>query len=116
MFISPAVENMVLGMDKEVWETADSLRDIVHTQGEWELLGINKANLKMSVGSSLFDQIIFYVNPEILAWLPIPWSLHHGTLLSPRASCFLPQNQKGPEHHNPHMHSSLLSPSKQPPF
>ncbi|XP_039706572.1 5-hydroxytryptamine receptor 3C-like [Pteropus medius] len=55
------VENMVLGMDKEVWETADTSRDIVRTQGEWEFLGINKATLKMSVGSSLFDQIMFYV-------------------------------------------------------
>lgn len=64
MFISPAVENMVLGMDKEVWEIADTSRDIVRTQGEWELLGINKATLKMSVGSSLFDQIMFYVRPE----------------------------------------------------
>uniref|UniRef100_A0A8C8XE71 5-hydroxytryptamine receptor 3C n=1 Tax=Panthera leo TaxID=9689 RepID=A0A8C8XE71_PANLE len=55
------VENMLLGMEKEVWETADTSRDIVRTQGEWELLGINKATPKMSVGSSLFDQIMFYV-------------------------------------------------------
>uniref|UniRef100_A0A452R3I5 5-hydroxytryptamine receptor 3C n=1 Tax=Ursus americanus TaxID=9643 RepID=A0A452R3I5_URSAM len=39
----------------------DTSRDIVRTQGEWELLGINKATPKMSVGSSLFDQIVFYV-------------------------------------------------------
>ncbi|GAB5576620.1 5-hydroxytryptamine receptor 3C [Prionailurus iriomotensis] len=55
------VENMLLGMEKEVWEIADTSRDIVRTQGEWELLGINKATPKMSVGSSLFDQIMFYV-------------------------------------------------------
>ncbi|XP_007083698.1 5-hydroxytryptamine receptor 3C-like [Panthera tigris] len=55
------VENMLLGMEKEVWEIADTSRDIVCTQGEWELLGINKATPKMSVGSSLFDQIMFYV-------------------------------------------------------
>ncbi|CAK7298386.1 5-hydroxytryptamine receptor 3C [Vulpes lagopus] len=55
------VENMLLGMAKEVWEIADTSRDIVRTQGEWELLGITKATPKMSVGSSLFDQIMFYV-------------------------------------------------------
>ncbi|KAK1344090.1 hypothetical protein QTO34_014649 [Cnephaeus nilssonii] len=55
------VENMLLGMEKEVWEIADTSRDIVSTHGQWELLGINKANPKMSVGSSLFDQIMFYV-------------------------------------------------------
>lgn len=65
MFVSLAVENMLLGMEKEVWEIADTSRDIVSTHGQWELLGINKANPKMSVGSSLFDQIMFYVSPEI---------------------------------------------------
>uniref|UniRef100_G1MG13 5-hydroxytryptamine receptor 3C n=1 Tax=Ailuropoda melanoleuca TaxID=9646 RepID=G1MG13_AILME len=55
------VENMLLGMEKELWEIVDTSRDIVRTQGEWELLGINKATPKMSVGSSLFDQIMFYV-------------------------------------------------------
>ncbi|XP_053760141.1 5-hydroxytryptamine receptor 3C-like [Panthera pardus] len=60
-FFLYTVENMLLGMEKEVWEIADTSRDIVRTQGEWELLGINKATPKMSVGSSLFDQIMFYV-------------------------------------------------------
>ncbi|KAM5275962.1 5-hydroxytryptamine receptor 3C-like [Hipposideros larvatus] len=55
------VESIVLGMEKDVWEIADTSRDIVRMQGEWELLGINKATRKMSVGSSLFDQIMFYV-------------------------------------------------------
>ncbi|XP_025769002.1 5-hydroxytryptamine receptor 3E-like isoform X1 [Puma concolor] len=55
------VENMLLGMEKEVWEIADTSRDIVQTHGEWELLGINKATPKMSVGTSLYDQIMFYV-------------------------------------------------------
>ncbi|XP_052498358.1 5-hydroxytryptamine receptor 3C-like [Budorcas taxicolor] len=54
-------ESMLLGMDKEVWEMMDNSRDLGRTQGEWELLGINKATLKMSVGTSLFDQIMFYV-------------------------------------------------------
>ncbi|XP_033712240.1 LOW QUALITY PROTEIN: 5-hydroxytryptamine receptor 3C [Tursiops truncatus] len=55
------VENTLLGMDKEVWDITDTSRDIGHTQGEWELLGINKATLKIPVGFSLFDQIMFYV-------------------------------------------------------
>ncbi|XP_049484445.1 5-hydroxytryptamine receptor 3E-like [Panthera uncia] len=55
------VENMLLGMEKEVWEIADTSRDIVQTHGEWELLGINKATPKMSLGTSLYDQIMFYV-------------------------------------------------------
>ncbi|KAF3827361.1 hypothetical protein GH733_002847 [Mirounga leonina] len=55
------VENMLLGMEKEVWEIADTSRDIVQTHGEWELLGINKATPKISLGTSLYDQIMFYV-------------------------------------------------------
>lgn len=66
--VSPAVENMLLGMDKEVWDITDTSRDIGHTQGEWELLGINKATPKMSVGTNLYDQIIFYVSSEALAF------------------------------------------------
>lgn len=57
---------MLLGMDKEVWEIMDDSCDHGRTQGEWELLGINKATPKMSVGTSLFDQIMFYVRPEII--------------------------------------------------
>ncbi|KAK1344091.1 hypothetical protein QTO34_014650 [Cnephaeus nilssonii] len=55
------VDSMLLGMDKEVWEITDTSRDIIQTQGEWELLGINKATLKMLVGSNVYDQIKFYV-------------------------------------------------------
>ncbi|XP_006160815.1 5-hydroxytryptamine receptor 3C [Tupaia chinensis] len=55
------VDNMLLGMEKELWEIVDTSQDVVRTQGEWVLLGINKATPKMSVGSSLFDQIMFYV-------------------------------------------------------
>ncbi|MBW01128.1 5-hydroxytryptamine receptor 3C, partial [Eschrichtius robustus] len=51
----------VAGHGQEVWEITDTSRDTGHTQGEWELLGINKATPKISVGSSLFDQIMFYV-------------------------------------------------------
>lgn len=60
-----AVDSMLLGMDKEVWEITDTSRDIIQTQGEWELLGINKATLKMLVGSNVYDQIKFYVSPGI---------------------------------------------------
>ncbi|XP_004713534.1 5-hydroxytryptamine receptor 3C [Echinops telfairi] len=55
------VESLLLGMEKEVWEITDTSRDIIQTQGEWELVGINKATPKMSVGSNLYDQIMFYV-------------------------------------------------------
>ena len=61
------VEYISLGMEKEVWEIADTSQNIIQTHGEWELLGINKATPKMSVGTSLFDQIMFYVRPEIPA-------------------------------------------------
>ncbi|XP_004464688.2 5-hydroxytryptamine receptor 3C [Dasypus novemcinctus] len=55
------VDNMLLGMDKEVWEITDTSRNVIQTHGEWELLGINKATPKMLVGSNLYDQIMFYV-------------------------------------------------------
>ncbi|XP_036883509.1 5-hydroxytryptamine receptor 3C-like [Sturnira hondurensis] len=60
-FVLYTVENMLLGMEKEVWERADTSSDTVCTQGQWDLLSINKAAPKMNVGSSLFDQIMFYV-------------------------------------------------------
>nr|CAI9709856.1 unnamed protein product [Rangifer tarandus platyrhynchus] len=55
------VEYISLGMEKEVWEITDTSQDIIQTHGEWELLGINKATPKKSVGTNLYDQIIFYV-------------------------------------------------------
>ncbi|XP_037380432.1 5-hydroxytryptamine receptor 3C [Talpa occidentalis] len=55
------VESMLLGMDREVWEIAETSRDIIQTQGEWELLSISKATPKMSVGTSVYDQLMFYV-------------------------------------------------------
>ncbi|XP_012592492.2 5-hydroxytryptamine receptor 3C-like [Microcebus murinus] len=55
------VDSMLLGMEKEVWEIKDTSQDVVRTQGEWEFLGISKATPRMVVGSSLFDQIMFYV-------------------------------------------------------
>uniref|UniRef100_A0A8C0JN75 5-hydroxytryptamine receptor 3C n=1 Tax=Canis lupus dingo TaxID=286419 RepID=A0A8C0JN75_CANLU len=55
------VDSMLLGMDKEVWEITDTSRNLIQTQGEWELLGITKATPKMLVGSNVYDQIMFYV-------------------------------------------------------
>ncbi|XP_068829256.1 5-hydroxytryptamine receptor 3E-like isoform X2 [Capricornis sumatraensis] len=55
------VEYISLGMEKEVWEIADTSQNIIQTHGEWELLAINKATPKKSVGTNLYDQIIFYV-------------------------------------------------------
>ncbi|XP_058412205.1 5-hydroxytryptamine receptor 3E isoform X1 [Diceros bicornis minor] len=55
------VDYMLLGMEKEVWEMSETSRDIVQTNGEWEFLGINKATSKMSMGTSQYDQIMFYV-------------------------------------------------------
>ncbi|XP_036883492.1 5-hydroxytryptamine receptor 3C-like [Sturnira hondurensis] len=55
------VDNLLLGMAKEVREIADTSRNILQTQGEWEFLGINKATPRLLVGSSVYDRIIFYV-------------------------------------------------------
>ena len=62
------VEYISLGMEKEVWEIADTSQNIIQTHGEWELLGINKATPKKSVGTNLYDQIIFYVSSEAFAF------------------------------------------------
>lgn len=59
------VDSMLLGMDKEVWEITDTSRNLIQTQGEWELLGITKATPKMLVGSNVYDQIMFYVSPRV---------------------------------------------------
>ncbi|XP_053420214.1 5-hydroxytryptamine receptor 3C-like [Nycticebus coucang] len=56
-----SVDSMLLGTDKEVGEITDTSRNVIRTQGEWELLGINKATPKMSVGGNLYDQITFFV-------------------------------------------------------
>ncbi|XP_012668858.1 5-hydroxytryptamine receptor 3C-like [Otolemur garnettii] len=56
-----SVDSMLLGTDKEVREMTDTSRNVIRTQGEWELLGINKATPKMSVGGNLYDQITFFV-------------------------------------------------------
>ncbi|XP_054980552.1 5-hydroxytryptamine receptor 3C isoform X3 [Sorex araneus] len=43
------VDYMLLGMEKEVWEIEDISQEIVQTNGQWELLGINKATPTMTV-------------------------------------------------------------------
>ncbi|XP_006201115.1 5-hydroxytryptamine receptor 3C [Vicugna pacos] len=55
------VDSMLLGMAQELWMITDVSRNIIQTQGEWELLDIKKATPKMLVGRSLYDQIMFYV-------------------------------------------------------
>ncbi|XP_044531583.1 5-hydroxytryptamine receptor 3C-like [Gracilinanus agilis] len=55
------VNDMLLGLEKEVWQMTDTSQDLVQTQGEWQLLDIKKATPKLAVGSSLYDQIVFYV-------------------------------------------------------
>ncbi|XP_043818972.1 5-hydroxytryptamine receptor 3C-like [Dromiciops gliroides] len=55
------VNDMLLGIDKEVWEITDTSRHLVQSQGEWKLLSINKASPKLAVGSSFYDQLMFYV-------------------------------------------------------
>ncbi|XP_051855772.1 5-hydroxytryptamine receptor 3C-like [Antechinus flavipes] len=55
------VDDMLLGMEKELWEIVDTSHNLIKTQGEWELLGISKATPKLAVGSNLYDQIMFHV-------------------------------------------------------
>lgn len=55
-------------MEKEVWEIAGASQDIIQANGEWELLSINKATPKTSMGANQYDQIMFYVSSEVLAF------------------------------------------------
>ncbi|XP_027731163.1 5-hydroxytryptamine receptor 3E-like [Vombatus ursinus] len=43
------VDDILLGMEKEVWEIVDTSRNLIKTQGERELLSINEATPKMAV-------------------------------------------------------------------
>ncbi|XP_054433140.1 5-hydroxytryptamine receptor 3C-like [Pteronotus mesoamericanus] len=54
-------ENMVLGMEKEVQEISITSQNLIQSNGEWVLLGIHQRMVKMTVGTSQYDQIIFYV-------------------------------------------------------
>lgn len=57
-----AVENMVLGMEKEVWEILNTSQNLIQSKGEWVLLGIHQRALKMTLDTGQYDQIIFYVS------------------------------------------------------
>lgn len=57
-----AVENMVLGMEKEVWEILNTSQSLIQSKGEWVLLGIYQTAMKMTVDTGQYDQIIFYVS------------------------------------------------------
>ncbi|XP_021108766.1 LOW QUALITY PROTEIN: 5-hydroxytryptamine receptor 3E [Heterocephalus glaber] len=54
-------DNLILGMEKEVWEMAAASQNIVPVHGEWKLLSITKATPKLSTDTHLHDQIVFYV-------------------------------------------------------
>ncbi|KAM9089931.1 LOW QUALITY PROTEIN: 5-hydroxytryptamine receptor 3C-like [Megaptera novaeangliae] len=53
------VDSMLLGMDKELWVITDTSRNVILSQGEWQLLNIDKATTL--VDSNLYDQIMFSV-------------------------------------------------------
>ncbi|KAM4889399.1 5-hydroxytryptamine receptor 3E-like [Thomomys bottae] len=55
------VDNMLLGMEKEVQDIVNASRNVVQANGEWELLSIKKASSKTSMHTDLYDQIVFYV-------------------------------------------------------
>ncbi|EHB12547.1 5-hydroxytryptamine receptor 3E, partial [Heterocephalus glaber] len=54
-------DNLILGMEKEVWEMAAASQNIVPVHGEWKLLSITKATPKTAMDTHLHDQIVFYV-------------------------------------------------------
>ncbi|XP_006773681.1 PREDICTED: 5-hydroxytryptamine receptor 3C-like [Myotis davidii] len=55
------VENMVLGLEKEVQEISNISQNLIQNKGEWILLDIRQTTLKMAVDDSQYDQITFYV-------------------------------------------------------
>ncbi|KAM7132328.1 5-hydroxytryptamine receptor 3C-like isoform 2-T2 [Molossus nigricans] len=55
------VENMILGMEKEVWEISNTSQNLIQNKGEWMLLDIHQRMVKMTVGTNQYNQIIFYV-------------------------------------------------------
>lgn len=61
-----AVENMVLGMEKEVQEISNISQDLIQNKGEWILLDIRQSTTKMTVDNSQYDQITFYVSSGAL--------------------------------------------------
>ncbi|XP_007934215.1 5-hydroxytryptamine receptor 3C-like [Orycteropus afer afer] len=55
------VEDMVLGMEKEVQEISNTSLNLIQSNGEWVLLNIHQRAKKMTVDTKQYDQIIFYV-------------------------------------------------------
>ncbi|CAK6441861.1 unnamed protein product [Pipistrellus nathusii] len=55
------VENMVLGMEKEVQEISNTSQKLIQNKGEWILLDIHQSTKKMTLDNSQYDLIIFYV-------------------------------------------------------
>ncbi|XP_068401533.1 LOW QUALITY PROTEIN: 5-hydroxytryptamine receptor 3C-like [Eschrichtius robustus] len=55
------VQNMVLGMEQDVQEILKTSQNVVWSKGERVLQGIHQRMMKMTVGTSEYDQIIFYV-------------------------------------------------------
>ncbi|KAB1284197.1 5-hydroxytryptamine receptor 3C [Camelus dromedarius] len=55
------VENMVLGMDKDVQEILKTSQNIIWSKGEWVLQGIHQRMKKTAMGTNEYDQIIFHV-------------------------------------------------------
>nr|XP_031537289.1 5-hydroxytryptamine receptor 3E-like [Vicugna pacos] len=55
------VENMVLGMDKDVQEILKTSQNIIWSKGEWVLQGIHQRMKKTTMGTNEYDKIIFHV-------------------------------------------------------
>uniref|UniRef100_G3SRN7 5-hydroxytryptamine receptor 3D n=1 Tax=Loxodonta africana TaxID=9785 RepID=G3SRN7_LOXAF len=55
------VEDMVLGMEKEAQEISNTSLSLIRSKGEWVLLSIHQSEQQMTMGTSQYDQIIFYV-------------------------------------------------------
>ncbi|XP_057595768.1 5-hydroxytryptamine receptor 3C-like [Hippopotamus amphibius kiboko] len=54
-------ENMVLGMEQDVQEISKTSQNIIGNKGEWVLQGIHQRMKKTTVGTNVFNKIIFYV-------------------------------------------------------
>lgn len=64
-----AVENMVLGMEKEVQKISSTSQNLIQSKGEWVLLSIHQRKMKMTVNANQYDQIVFYVSSGALVMI-----------------------------------------------
>ncbi|KAM6223922.1 5-hydroxytryptamine receptor 3C-like [Rhynchocyon petersi] len=55
------VEDMVLGMEREVQEISNTSLNLIRSRGEWVLLNIQQRAKIIIVNNNAYDQIIFYV-------------------------------------------------------